>query len=510
MTENDFIIIGSGSAGSVLAARLSENPDVRVLLLEAGCAEVPAASSNPAIWTTALGTDVDWNYQTTEQAGLQRRVVAEPHGKMLGGSSSLNGMLYVRGHRDDFAAWERQGARGWGFADCLPYFQRLEHFADDADGQLGHNGRFHIEDVRRHHPHPAAADFVASCQACGHSLSKNWNGAATDAMLGAGWFSVNVKEQRRFSASDAYLSPARSRPNLRVETEAQATQLLWQGARCTGVEYVQHNRKQTATAAREVLLCAGAAESPKLLMLSGVGNPQQLSRFEILVRLPLAGVGANLHDHAMIPVAHALRHPAPQAKLLAFEAGLFFAPLPGTTRPQLQLIFGTTTFDTAAGQAPRGFTIVSALVRPHSRGSVRLQSRDPFVAPLLDPNFLADERDSVLLAQAVRTAREVFAAAPLATWVGAELSPASAPSSGEDWERLVRAHTISQWHIVGSCRMGTDEMAVVDAELRVRGAEGLRVVDSSVMPEVISGNSQAAVLMIAERAADFIRQTHGL
>jgi choline dehydrogenase len=515
VTDFDYIIVGAGSAGCVLANRLSASPEAQVLLLEAGDATVPEVAMNPATWPAAMGTAADWNYRTVPQPGLGGRVVAEPHGRMLGGSSSLNGMLYIRGHRTDFDSWAHDGAPGWRYENCVPYFQRIEDCVDDPDPALGHGGPLHLEDAQRHAPHPVTEAFLASCVATGFTATGNFNGPDADSMMGGGWFRVNVRNGRRHGAAQAYLLPVLDRPNLTVRTNAQVLRLEFDDTtsrRCVGVTYVSDGVEHTARAVREVLLSASTAESPKLLMLAGVGPAEHLRDHGIHVRTDLPGVGENLHDHAFVPVSYRRARPAPRPPQVAFEAALFFASDPGWIGPDLQLIFGPTTFDWDGSDQPNGFTVVSALVRPMSRGTVRLADTDPLAAPLLDPGFLTAASDVRRLGHALETTRRLFATGPLADWVDGEISPgttsARAGSPGADLEDVVRANTLSQWHMVGSCRMGLDTLSVVDPQLRVHGIDGLRVVDGSVLPRVVSGNSQAAILMIAERAAEFITRNH--
>lgn len=508
--EYDFIVVGTGSAGSVVANRLSESEHVRVLVLEAGRRELPTAAINPAIWPSLLGTEFDWDYSTIAQPGLNNRRIEEPHGKMIGGSSSMNGMLYVRGHCSDYNAWAFNGAPGWGFNDVLPYFQRLENAVDEDSSWFGHKGPINIVNTDKQNPHPASQDFVTACARVGYGISPNFNGFDSNAMNGAGFFQANIKDGLRCGTAQAYLFPALLRPNLMLETDAQVTKLEFEGNRCIGVTYVQNGTVKTVRATREVIVCASAAESPKLLMLSGIGSALHLKEKGIPVLVDLPGVGENFHDHAFIKVRFAIARQTPPLQQVVSDAGMFFRSSPGWLSPDLQLIFFPTTFDAPGKHAPTNFTIVAALQRPMSKGTVRLANSDPLTPPLLDPNLLSANSDIERMIHLVRVSREIFSTAPLSGWVGAEITPGNSIQSDAQLRDIVREQTIAQWHMVGSCKMGLDEMSVVDPELRVYGVTGLRIVDASVIPAVPSGNTQAPIIMIAERACDLIKAAHGL
>jgi choline dehydrogenase len=504
MTEYDVIIVGAGSAGCVLANRLSEDSSCRVLLIEAGPMERPPHTFDPVLWPTEIGGAADWSYRTVPQAGLLGRTSIEPHGKMVGGSSSLNGMMYTRGDPSDFDAWAHGGAPGWGYADLAPFFQRLENCVDNPDPNLGHSGPLYLQHRAYHQTHPAADDFLAAAEALGHRRLEHFD--SREGMVGAGSFAANVKEGRRFGAREAYLVPALARDNLTLSVESRVIGLIFDGPRCVGVHVQRDGAIQAVWAAQEVILAASTAESPKVLMLAGIGPEAHLREMGIPVRVALPGVGANLHDHIMAVLRFTPAQSLPPAAF-AWEVGLFYQSAPGWIGPDLETIFTPTAFDRQDEGAPSGITMVTALLRPMSRGTVRLVSADPLAAPALDPRFLAAPTDTARLATAVRTSLRIAATRPLARWIGGLADTGGLHTQMDDGELhgWVRANALSQYHMAGSCRMGLDELAVVDPQLRVYGVERLRVVDASIMPRVVSGHCQAAILAIAEKAADLIK-----
>jgi choline dehydrogenase len=512
--EFDYVIVGAGTAGSVLARRLSEDPDVRVLVLEAGGNFVPANVDRAPAWFTLLGTPIDWGYRTVPQAALGGRVVYEPRGKLPGGSSNLYIMMHVRGHPSDFDNWAYQGAAGWSYADLLPYFARLETVQK-------------VTPAGGPDANPMSQVFVDACRDLGYPQVDDFNGAQ---MMGTGWHHIDVQDGRRQGALHAYLEPALTRPNLVLRTSARATNLVLDGQRCVGVRYHQDAPPpavgegrtldqvglvepgiHTVRAAREVVVCLGAIESPKLLLLSGLGAADQLRAFDLPVVADLPGVGENFHNHVLTGlVAETVEAVRPGRQNLS-ESALFWVSRPGLPAPDLQVAFVHVPFDIIVGRShPNAVSILPGVVRPNSRGTVRLASTDPTTPPAVDPNYLGDRSDLDRLVQGFELARDIFAAPSFKPHLKGELMPGPEVRTRADIERFVRERADCYHHQAGSCRMGIDDRAVVDPHLRVRGVSGVRVVDASVMPAVPSGNCHTAVVAIAERAADLIREgTHG-
>ena len=503
MSEFDYIIVGSGSAGSVLALRLSEGSDARVLVLEAGGPAIPENVDNPALWFTLFGTPIDWGYLSVAQPGLKGRQTYEPRGKLPGGTSNFYIMMHIRGHRSDFDNWAYNGCPGWSYDDVLPYFKRLEAQEDDTNPTAGHSGPIPVTNAGKHGPNPTSAAFIEACKELGYRGTEDFNGPT---MEGTGWHHINVKDGKRFSSRRGYLEPAVKRSNVTLSTGSQATRLLFEGTRCVGVEFAKDGKRETARATSEVVVCAGAIESPKLLLQSGIGDPDQLKQFGITTLVPLRGVGENFHNHVLTGVIQEASQPVPPPQQNLSEAALFLRSGPGWPVPDLQIAFVHVPFDIIVGQGhPNSISILPGVVRPLSRGWIRLASADPLAKPLVNPNYLGVQADADRLVQGVKLAREIFATRAFSGWVKGELLPGSAVSSEPAaLEDFVRSKAESYHHQAGSCRMGLDELAVVDPSLRVHGVEGLRVADASVMPAVPSGNCHAAIVMIGERAAEMM------
>jgi choline dehydrogenase len=513
----DIVIVGSGSAGSVLAARLSEDPACRVLVLEAGGQDGAKEIRIPAAFTKQFKTALDWNYATRPEQALKGRELYWPRAKVLGGCSSMNAQMYVRGNAADFDLWEDLGNPGWGFADVLPYFKRQEGYSRPTPGLHGDAGPLRVEEQRD--PNPTTAAFVRAAAECGITPIDDVNGPSQD---GVALTRVNQKRGRRWSAADAYLRPAMRRENLTVLTGAHTTRILFEGRRATGVEY-RHGGQLVRVSAGEVLIAGGTVSSPQLLMLSGIGPAAELRALGIDVVHDLPGVGRNLQDHLSVGVVCACPAPVTLAgaetlgnllRYLLLRKGLltsnvgedcaFVRTRAGLAAPDVELVFAPVPFVEHGLEPPRehGLSIGVVLLQPRSRGVVRLASRDPFAAPAIQPQYLSDPggEDLRTLVAGVELARRVFRAPALAGYAGPELRP------GADVELpdAIRQRAETLYHPVGTCRMGGDDQAVVDPTLRVRGLEGVRVIDASVMPVIPRGHTHAPAVMIGEKGADLV------
>jgi choline dehydrogenase len=524
--EFDYIIVGAGSAGCVLANRLTASGRHSVLLLEAG----PKDSN---IWIhVPLGygklfkdKSVNWMYQTEPEPGLNGRTVFQPRGKVLGGSSSINGLLYVRGQHEDYDRWRQHGNQGWGFDDVLPYFKAAEDQQRGADDFHGSGGPLPVSDSR--HPDPLSQAFIEAAAETGIPKNPDFNGATQE---GAGWFQTTTRRGRRASTARSYLRPARRRANLHVETAALAQRIVFEGRRAAAVEYKQGGVTKIARAGKEILVSSGAYNSPQLLQLSGVGPADLLARHGIDVVLDAPGVGTDLQDHMQVRIVTrctqritlndilnnpwrkmmtGLQYAAFRTGPLTIAAGTsgaFFKTNPRLATPDVQIHFLPFSTD-KMGEALHSYSGFSASVcqlRPESRGSLRIKSADPAAAPEIRINYLATETDRTANVEGLKILRRILAAPALRAFTVEEVEPGAKVTSDEELLDFCRLRGSTVYHPTSTCRMGNDPLAVVDQKLRLRGLDGLRVIDGSIMPDLVSGNTNAAIIMIAEKASRMI------
>ena len=525
--DADFIIVGAGSAGCAVAARLSEDPATRVLLLEAGGEDRNRWIHIPlGFGKTFADPSVNWCYETEPDPGAADRRVFWPRGKVLGGSSSINGMVYIRGQAEDFDHWRQLGNTGWSFEDVLPYFRRSEHQTRGSDAYHGTDGPLCVSDVAKH---PICEAFIAAALELGLPRNDDFNGASQE---GVGYHQTTTRQGRRCSTAVGYLRPAMARSNIRVVTEALAEKVIFDARRAIGVAFRQDGRLVTARAAQEVILCGGAVNSPQLLMLSGIGPREHLMEFGISVLHHLPGVGQSLQDHYSAPIKLKCRLPITvndvmKSNARKLRAGLEYyifhrgpvstisspAALFARTRPELASPDVKCSISPFSAERPQdglhrwsGFTIIAYQLRPESRGQIKLKSANPADPPAVYPNYLTAETDQRTIVAGLKLCRRLLASPRLERFVESEFQPGPAVESDEQLLDYVRRRGGTVYHPTSTCKMGDDPMAVVDPELRVHGIDGLRIADASIMPTVVSGNTNAATIMIGERAADMVRQ----
>lgn len=523
----DYIIIGAGSAGCVLANRLSEEADRRVLLIEAGGRDInPWIHIPVGYFKTMHHPSTDWCYETEPDEGIAGRKLQWPRGKVLGGSSSLNGLLYVRGQAQDYDRWEELGNTGWSFKEVLPYFKKSEDQERGANHYHGIGGPLKVSDLRLRRP--IADFFIKAAIQTGIPFNADYNGEKQE---GVAYFQQTAFKGFRWSTAKGFLKPARKRPNLKVVSRAQVTRIIMQGEKAVGVEYTKDRKPTTVKSDREVVLSAGAIGSPQLLQLSGIGSAAHLKKVGVPVVKDLPGVGRNLQDHlqvrlvfrtsqrtlndevnslfkqAWVGLKYVLTRTGPLT-LAASQVAIFTKSRPLVERPDIQFHMQPLSADKPGDGVHKfsAFTSSVCQLRPHSRGYLEIKSNDPLQYPAIHPNYLSDERDQKVAVDAIKVARRISEADALSPHIIDEYVPGRQYQTDEELLEAARLYSQTIYHPVGTCKMGQDGTAVVDERLRVRGIEGLRVVDASIMPEIISGNTNAPTIMIAEKAADMIKE----
>jgi choline dehydrogenase len=527
MAEYDHIIIGAGSAGCVLANRLTEDRKARVLLLEAGPADKSMWINIPAGFTKLLNSSVyNWNFATEPEPNANNRCIPIPRGRTLGGSSSINGMLYVRGNPLDYNTWAQYGNRGWSYESVLPYFKKAEHFEPGGDDSRGTGGPLHVSNMVERAELLDA--FIDAAAAEGFPRNQDYNNGHQE---GFGYYQVTQKNGERWSTARGFLKPAMNRPNLQVETNAYTTKIILEGKRAVGVAYTQHGVAKEARCNREVILAAGAVKSPHILELSGIGQPQLLASLGIPVLHALPGVGENYRDHyaprmnwrVKLPVtlnersrglalaSEVLKYYIQRRGILTFTAGIaygFVKTQADMEEPDVQFHFAHASYGNAQTRVLErepGMTLTVYQCRPESKGSIHAKSNDPNAAPAIRPNYLADPMDQRVLVDGMKIGRRIINNAVLDKYRAFEMNPGDKVQTDAEWLDFARANGQTTYHVIGTCKMGQDPQAVVDDQLRVHGIAGLRVIDASIMPTVTSGNTNAGVIMIAEKGADMIK-----
>lgn len=523
----DYIVVGAGSAGCLLANRLSADPKNRVLLIEAG-----GKDWNPLIRVPMVAgllyylPSLNWGYETEPEAGLNGRRIVWPRGKVLGGSTAINGMMYIRGQREDYDSWAQMGLTGWSFDDVLPHFRSFEQNVSHPDDDQYHGRSGELFTERSKTDHPLYDAWLQSALEAGHKTNTDFNGSNQE---GVGRYDFNIEDGQRVSAASAFLNPVKSRPNLKIVTGAQVLRLTFDGRQCTGVECKVGRHRQTFNASGEVILSAGAINSPQILQVSGIGDGTLLSSLGIKPLVARKAVGENLQDHIGIYYQQACKEPVTlfglmrpdralwaglkclitgkgPASTVPLEAGGFLRTRPELDRPDVHVTFvpGLSLETTQKGQLQHGFLTNAYQLRPESRGTIRIQSPDATVKPLIQPNYFSAPQDIICITKALELIKNIVRQTPFDRYRGETLSVEADEADEDKVRNWIRDNANTIFHPVGTCRMGVDDAAVLDGKLRVRGVDNLRVVDASVMPTITSGNTSAPTMMIAEKAAQMI------